>query len=706
MPTVRSAALEEREDPAVGKLFSERYRIDALLGQGGFGKVYMATQLSMQRKVALKTLQPELAQDKTQLKRFYQEARAASAISSPHVVRVYDFGVDEDSGAPFIAMELLEGRTLSDVIVGEAPMEPQRAAGIARQVAEALSEAGKRGIVHRDLKPDNVFLEATETRRDLVRVVDFGIAKLTGDSGKGDRLTITGTTVGTPAYMSPEQVRGETVDIRSDLYALGCIFFELLTGRPPFEGDDRFALMMERINRPAPPPPDPLPSGQPLPKPLHRLHAALLSREVDLRPSSATPVLAILDAVEHGRRVDAAALIEASWSGGTQPFVAAEGAEAPLTKTESLLPSSRKPSGFEPTRRALPSGSGNAQSVSPSSETAGSFDGVSGLVPGPEDERPPVGVGVEPRHDSAAVAPTLERALDLDSGLEPSPHPGIDTIAAAAGMAPEAQTLLEDNPETKKSNRGAFPIVAVMLPVAALALAAMVILGEDEPEPAVELEGAAAPSPSQGRSEFSTTRKPMTPGQLVASDRGQASPAPATPLSAVAASDSGLARSGEGQAPSGGAGAVSEARTETDSGAAATAEADNGAASAPSEPEPAPTWARVRIDSTPPGARVMRGAVEICTTPCDEPMASSNEAVTLQVVHEGFRPASLELILPSGAELRRKVHLVKLKPTARPKRRTSPAPSRRLRTIRGKDAPDEKPARKLRRIRIDDEEAP
>jgi hypothetical protein len=232
-----------------------------------------------------------------------------------------------------------------------------------------------------------------------------------------------------------------------------------------------------------------------------------------------------------------------------------------------------------------------------------------------------------------------------------------------------------------------------LAPVAAVALLAMIALGGGESQPSAATGSEAATK--------LTEQSPAKQAVVANADRVSADAEPEPEALPGAVTDATAAAPDEGQSDA------------ADTGASAGSEADaqvaGGSPDPDPEPEPAPTWARVCVDSTPPGARVMRGAVEICTTPCDEPMASSNEPVALSVVHEGFRAASLELILAPGGEVHRKVHLEKLKPAARarPRRRAPATPERRLRTIRGgEDEPAEKPARKLRPIRIDEEEAP
>ena len=336
VPTILREVVEQGEavDPLVGEVFAKRFRIDAVLGQGGFGTVYSSTQLSMSRKAAVKTLRAELGKDKAQLKRFYHEARAASALTSPHVVRIYDFGIDDERKTPFIAMEHLQGRDLSAAISSEAPMPPRRAAGILSQVAEALIEAAEMGIVHRDLKPDNIFLMERAGRGEFVKVMDFGIAKvIRTDSSLQESLTGTGMTIGTPKYMSPEQAMSEPLDPRSDLYSLGCILYEMLTGRLLFEAPDTLGALMMRVTDEPPGLPDPLPDGTPLPRALAVLHSRLVARQRGDRPSGPSPVAQVLEAISLGEEIDADNLLNPIY--GTPA--------AASSKTAPAIPSARPP---------------------------------------------------------------------------------------------------------------------------------------------------------------------------------------------------------------------------------------------------------------------------------------------------------------------------------------------------------------------------
>jgi len=216
----------------LGRTIASAYRIVELTGVGGMGRVYRAEQLALGRSVAIKVIHPQLSNDDLFAERFYQEARAASALNHPNTVSVIDFGRTED-GMHYLVMEYLQGQDLSQVLLA-GPLSIARACAIGVDMLSALSEAHVNGIVHRDIKPENLFVEHLRSGRDVVKVLDFGIAKLATErsttSTHGDEL------VGTPEYMSPEQVRGEPVDGRSDLYATGVVLYELLTGKVPFLG--------------------------------------------------------------------------------------------------------------------------------------------------------------------------------------------------------------------------------------------------------------------------------------------------------------------------------------------------------------------------------------------------------------------------------------------------------------------------------------
>ncbi len=233
----------------VGRVIANRYRILALIGEGGMGAVYVAEHLLIGRKVAVKRLHPELAGDEKAVARFQREARAAGSTGHEHVVEILDLGFGDD-GAPYLVMEYLRGRSLAQVLDAEGRLTANRACKIVGQVLAALSAVHARGVVHRDLKPDNILLTRRGADGEFVKVVDFGISKIRQEDGdpKHD-LTRTGVMLGTPFYMSPEQARGlKDLDHRLDLYAVGVILYETLAGILPFDGDNYHQLLQSILS--------------------------------------------------------------------------------------------------------------------------------------------------------------------------------------------------------------------------------------------------------------------------------------------------------------------------------------------------------------------------------------------------------------------------------------------------------------------------
>ena len=244
--------VKPEEDRLLGTVLDNKYRIDEKIGQGGMGKVYRATHIHMDTVVAVKVLHAELASDHIALERFRREARAAAQLHHPNVVAVTDFGVTLDNSTAYLVMEFLQGADLRESIKQKKRMEYQDTFFILQQVCSALEEAHAKGIVHRDLKPDNIWLVKGTDSIEQVKVLDFGIAKLktTTDMIK---LTQQGIIVGTPHYMSPEQCRGEELDARSDIYSLGVIVYEMLTGQVPFQAPTPVGVVIKHASeRPHP----------------------------------------------------------------------------------------------------------------------------------------------------------------------------------------------------------------------------------------------------------------------------------------------------------------------------------------------------------------------------------------------------------------------------------------------------------------------
>jgi eukaryotic-like serine/threonine-protein kinase len=279
----------------VGSVVAERYHIQRKLGEGGMGQVYLAEHVKMGRRCAIKIMAQSMMNDPDAISRFNREAANASRISHPNVCAIYDFGETTD-GLIYLAMEFIEGQSLSGLLDEGGPMSLPRAAGIIAQCADALQAAHDLGIVHRDLKPDNIMV-ITSRGRDTVKVVDFGIAKATDPKASGQKVTRTGLVVGTPEYMSPEQLSGDTVDGRSDLYSLALVFYRMLTGKLPFEADSAQETMIKRLTD------DPLPLSQA--RPDLRFPASL--QAVISRALARTPPERFASAAEFGREVTASA---------------------------------------------------------------------------------------------------------------------------------------------------------------------------------------------------------------------------------------------------------------------------------------------------------------------------------------------------------------------------------------------------------------
>ncbi|MBK8239744.1 MAG: serine/threonine protein kinase [Deltaproteobacteria bacterium] len=285
------------DDPAVlvGRVIAERYRVEAVLGRGGMGAVLRCHHLGLQRDVAVKLLHPKLADDREIAARFEREAASASRLDHPNCVRVLDFGawqaVPGAAPAKYLAMQLLEGGELTAQL--GKPLPPRRAIALMQQILAGLEHAHAHGIVHRDLKPENVFVTRDHDGDELLKLVDFGIAKITEADSASPKLTRVGFVFGTPQYMSPEQAAGGTVDLRTDLYAAGVILYEMLAGIPPFMGDDPTALLRQHVFD------DPPPLSHALPHGLRQVVMRMLAKDRDRRFASAREVreaLAEIDA--------------------------------------------------------------------------------------------------------------------------------------------------------------------------------------------------------------------------------------------------------------------------------------------------------------------------------------------------------------------------------------------------------------------------
>ncbi|HEX4339437.1 MAG TPA: protein kinase [Polyangiaceae bacterium] len=288
---------QDEQDPRVGLLLSERYRVDALIDSGGMGRVYVGEHVLMHKRVAIKVLHRELSSIPEFVARFEREARAAGNIDNEHVVAATDFGKLPD-GAVFLVLEYVEGRNLRDEIA-QGPMPLARTLHIARQMTNALRTAHALGIVHRDLKPENVMLVDKSGDGDFVKVLDFGIAKVPiGERRAGDTIdkpiTKAGMVFGTPEYMPPEQALGQNVDARADLYSLGVIVYEMLAGRRPFIAEDQVGVLGQQLSKSAPPVSKRAP-GVYIPPAIDAFVKKMIQREASKRFQTADQVLDEID---------------------------------------------------------------------------------------------------------------------------------------------------------------------------------------------------------------------------------------------------------------------------------------------------------------------------------------------------------------------------------------------------------------------------
>jgi tRNA A-37 threonylcarbamoyl transferase component Bud32 len=294
-PTSQPATSQPASDPYLNRVIAERYFVERLLGVGSMGLVYRCRHTVLDKTVALKIIRQDLAQDEETVGRFVTEARAASAIGSSHIVEVLDFGSLPD-GASYIVMEYLEGLTLGEAMDAPGGLSVGDAVDLGIQITEALAAAHAIGVVHRDLKPDNVFLLQSESGW-FAKILDFGIAKVMHATQK---LTVAGSVIGTPHYMSPEQATGGRTDERTDIYALGVILYEMCCGRVPFDAENPLAVISMQVTDEPPPLRKQMPQGRSLPQGLDLVVHKCLAKDAEERFSKMDDVRAALERIAGG----------------------------------------------------------------------------------------------------------------------------------------------------------------------------------------------------------------------------------------------------------------------------------------------------------------------------------------------------------------------------------------------------------------------
>lgn len=374
--TLRMRREEPENDPLIGQVLEGRYRIDALIGRGGMGAVYKAIQFATGQVVAVKVVRSEHARDVDAARRFHREVRAASLLSHPNTIRVFDFGESED-GDLFMVLEFLSGRTLGHLMRQTGALLESRVAKIGCEVARSLSEAHAAGLAHRDLKPDNVMLVNAAGDSDFVKVLDFGIAKfLSGDSGQSS-MTGTGLIIGTPQYMAPEQASGVRMPTPAvDVYALGVILYEALSGKRPFCGDSPMIVMMAHIRDPVPE----LSPHLPVSQGMRELLGQMLAKEPGARPSATA-------AAERLERLRLQALIAGT---GPLPSVVDVGGMDPVSSSPRRGPAGTMVAPRTSEAPATPVGSRAASepsqlaSAMPPAGTASGLEELTATTPVPE----------------------------------------------------------------------------------------------------------------------------------------------------------------------------------------------------------------------------------------------------------------------------------------------------------------------------------
>ncbi len=282
-------------DPLLGRTIDDKYLLESLVGEGAMGRVYQATHVQLKKKVALKILRSQLVNDTTVVKRFEREALAASRLNNPNCISIYGFGQEDDGELLWMAMEFIQGRDLATIIAEDSPLPTQRVVHIMSQVCEALDEAHEANIIHRDLKPANVVCFDHRRSKDFVKVLDFGIAKITDPGEDYQPLTRDGIVCGTPAYMSPEQVQGLELDNRSDLFSLGIILYQTITGQLPFFAESAVEVATKIVIE-EPPHPSSVRSDWGYPAELEDVVLKLLKKKKEERYANAIEVKDALEA--------------------------------------------------------------------------------------------------------------------------------------------------------------------------------------------------------------------------------------------------------------------------------------------------------------------------------------------------------------------------------------------------------------------------
>jgi serine/threonine-protein kinase len=411
-------------DPLIGQVLSDRYRILRKIGQGGMGVVYLSEHALIEKKIALKVLFPELTRRAELVARFLQEAKSASRIDHENVIGISDFGQLPD-GLVYIAMEYLDGVDLGQILRTDGAIPWERARPILMQIAKGLRAAHEHGIIHRDMKPENVFVIQREGRPDFIKVLDFGIAKVVGLDGDGPRLTQAGAIFGTPEYMSPEQAQGQMPDHRVDVYALGCLMYQMLTGVVPFQAESFMAILAKHMMEPV----TPLRQRRPdldIPEEVERIAMRALAKERDQRwPDMNAFHRALGSAGEEGRaepsRPNAAPVTAYVHRSPAEPNAGAGAADAAAAApADTVL--DPPPGSPGPSRRAIAGGVAAVLLV-----------GAGAIWLALRSPAAPSALSAPSPSSAAASSPTGPAAPAAAGARAPSPSPSPPAAPSAAG---------------------------------------------------------------------------------------------------------------------------------------------------------------------------------------------------------------------------------------------------------------------------------
>ena len=562
---------------AIGSVLDGRYRVDAVLGTGGMGRVYRAEHLNIGRAVAIKVLHADLTRNREASQRFQREAIASGRLDHPNIVGVSDFGV-LDTGACYLVMEVLEGESLGERLVRDKRLPWGTALDILRGVLHGLRHAHERGVVHRDIKPDNVYL-AHKDGESLVKILDFGIAKLYAGSEDDPASTRAGLTVGTPAYLSPEQAVGSTISPASDLYSATVVLYEMLAGRAPFEEKDPLMMLGAHVSRPPPRFADIAP-GLDIPPPLEDIVQRGLRKLPAERIGNATDYLALLDAFSPP-------LPSSPWT------TASPGASNGAAKNRAVLSAVQAASSAMAAQRAasVPRGSG-AMAVSGASRAQAASGAAEHTVPLP----------VTPA--AAMVSAPEPRA--------PSDRPGTVSVRGLSGAMPMQSAVPAPAPPPAHALTGTQAAPAPTAPSPHALTAAQAAQDRAVGRPPRAGEAVAAPATSAA-GPLATSGPPANaaPGQLGSS--GAAAGALPGPLASGGMAAGPLASSGAGAAgPFGSSGAAAGAAAEQ------LASSATAGASAPGGSSALPIQARssaLPVDSMSVALAIPRVSVEMGQLP-------------------------------------------------------------------------------------------